>query len=243
MHPLDASPDLGERTWETTGAPLLLVPLGSTEQHGPHLPLATDALVAQAVAEELRALCAADGTDTVVGPLLAYGASGEHEGFPGTISIGTEALVAVLVELGRSASAWAPRLVVVNGHGGNVEALRRAIPLLRAEGRDAAWLPCSPGPQDRPADLHAGWVETSLVARIAPGLVRGDRATAGDTRAPAELLPDLRRQGVRAIAPNGVLGDPAGADADHGAALLADMVRGARDRLARGRVDDGGMLT
>jgi mycofactocin precursor peptide peptidase len=243
MHPADASPQLGERTWETTGAPLLLVPLGSTEQHGPHLPLATDALVASAVAERLREHCAAEGTDAVVGPLLPYGASGEHEGFPGTVSIGTEALVTVLVELGRSASAWAPRLVVVNGHGGNVEALRRAIPLLRSEGRDAAWLPCGTGPLERPADLHAGWIETSLVARLAPVLLRADRAEAGDTRPAAELLPELRRQGVRALAPNGVLGDPCGADAERGDALLADLVRTAAGRLARGRVDGGGMLT
>jgi len=86
-------------------SPTILIPLGSTEQHGPHLPLDTDTRIASSVAEavvnELTRGSRPD--DLLVAPAIAYGASGEHEGFPGTVSIGTEALKTVLVEYGRSA--------------------------------------------------------------------------------------------------------------------------------------------
>ena len=206
-------PDLADAVWpQLPGRPLLVVPLGSVEQHGHHLPLATDTRVAEAVAR-------AAGPDAVVAPAIPYGASGEHEGFPGTVSIGTEALAAVLVEYGRSACRWAGRLLVVNGHGGNLDALRRAVPLLRAEGRDAAWFPCGvPG-----GDAHAGHTETSARLHVEPDAVRADGAVAGDPTPIAELLPRLRAEGVRAVSPTGVLGDPAGASAEEGAELLAGM--------------------
>ncbi len=98
---------------EMPDAPLLVVPLGSVEQHGHHLPLGTDTSVACAVAG--AAAGALDGA--LLAPALAYGASGEHEGFSGTISIGTDALTGLLVEYGRSAGRWARRVLVVNGHG------------------------------------------------------------------------------------------------------------------------------
>src|SRR3954452_847426 len=123
---------------DLTHRPLLVVPLGSVEQHGHHLPLATDTIVAGAVAEGT----AGELDGALLAPALAYGASGEHEGFPGTISLGTEALTGLLVEYGRSACRWAARVLIVNGHGGNLDALRSAVPLLRAEGRDVAWFPC-----------------------------------------------------------------------------------------------------
>ncbi len=200
-----AWPELPER-------PLLAVPLGSVEQHGHHLPLATDTVVAEAVLRAAR-------LDGVVAPAIAYGASGEHEGFPGTVSIGTDALATLLVEYGRSACRWAGRLLVVNGHGGNLDALRSAVPLLRAEGRDAAWYPCGvPG-----GDAHAGRTETSLLLSAAPGAVRMDRSVPGVATPIGDLLPRLRAEGVRAVSPTGVLGDPVGATAEEGARLLADL--------------------
>ncbi len=114
---------------DLAGAPLLVVPLGSVEQHGHHLPLSTDTTVACAVAES--AAHRLDGA--LLAPALAYGASGEHEGFPGTISLGTEALTGLLVEYGRSASRWAGRVLVVNGHGGNLDALAAAGGVLTAQ--------------------------------------------------------------------------------------------------------------
>ncbi len=209
----------GARSPELAGRPALVVPLGSVEQHGPHLPLGTDTTVAAAVAAGL----VGRRPGLLLGPPLAYGASGEHEGFPGTVSIGTEALTTVLVELGRSAGRWAGRQLVVNGHGGNLDALRSAVPLLREEGRDAAWFPCGvPG-----GDAHAGRTETSLVLHVEPSSVRADLAEAGETAPIAQLLPRLRSGGVVAVSGNGVLGDPTGASAAEGERFLAGLV----DRL------------
>ena len=201
---------------ELPETPVLVVPLGSVEQHGHHLPLGTDTAVACAAAE--AAVGSLDGV--LLAPALAYGASGEHEGFPGTISIGTEALTGLLVEYGRSACRWAPRVLVVNGHGGNLDALSSAVPLLRSEGRDVAWFPC--GVPD--GDAHAGRTETSLMLHVEPEGVLGDRALPGESAPLGALLPRLRAEGVRAVSPTGVLGDPAGASAEEGSALLAGIV-------------------
>jgi len=222
---------LSDATWpELTGRPLLVVPLGSVEQHGRHLPLATDTVVAQTVAEAVAPRL--DGA--VLAPALAYGASGEHEGFPGTVSLGTAALTALLVEYGRSAGRWAGRLLVVNGHGGNLDALRSAVPLLRTEGRDVAWFPCGvPG-----GDAHAGRTETSLMLHVEPELVREELAAAGETAPIGDLLPRLRAGGVRAVSPDGVLGDPAGASAAEGAGLVAGLGDRMLAAATRWTVDD-----
>jgi creatinine amidohydrolase len=229
---------LGERTWTDLegGVPrTVLVPVGSLEQHGPHLPLDTDARIAAAVARR----AAAGVPSVLLAPPLAYGASGEHEGFPGTLSIGHEALRSVLVELGRSAAAWASRLVFVNGHGGNLPTVPEAVALLRYEGRDVAWFGCAV-PE---GDAHAGHTETSILLALDPGVVREDAAEAGNTAPLSELLPALLRGGVAAASPNGVLGDPAGATAEDGERLLEAMVGRLRDRLTRWQPDDRGRLT
>ncbi len=226
---------LTHATWpEVTGAPLVVVPLGSVEQHGRHLPMATDTVVAQAVAEAV--VPRLDGA--LLAPAVPYGASGEHEGFPGTVSIGTEALTTVLVELGRSACRWAQRVVVVNGHGGNLQALRAAVPLLRSEGRDVAWFPCGvPG-----GDAHAGRTETSVMLHVEPAGVRVADAVAGETASLAEILPRLRAGGVRAVSPSGVLGDPAGASAAEGAELHAAITRRLVAAVRGWAVDPAGRL-
>ncbi|MGN6445861.1 mycofactocin biosynthesis peptidyl-dipeptidase MftE [Amnibacterium sp.] len=219
---------LGDTTWpQVPERPVLLVPVGSTEQHGPHLALGTDALVAEAVALGL-----ADRIEgAIVAPALAYGASGEHADFPGTLSIGLDVLRSVLVEIGRSATLWAASVVFVNGHGGNAVAVDAATRLLVEEGRAVRWVPCAVPD----ADAHAGRTETSLLLTIAPALVRVERAEAGDVRPVRELLPELRASGVRAVSPNGVLGDPSGASAEEGTRILAAMI----DRAAA-VVRDGG---
>jgi mycofactocin system creatininase family protein len=219
---------------EIPGRPLLVVPLGSVEQHGHHLPLATDTAIAGAVAEAV-----AGGLDgALLAPALAYGASGEHEGFPGTVSIGTPALIGLLVEYGRSACRWAGRVLLVNGHGGNLDALRAAGSLLRSESRDVAWFPCGvPG-----GDAHAGRTETSLMLHVEPDWVLGDRAVAGETTPIGELLPRLRAEGVRAVSPTGVLGDPAGATAEEGAALHAGLVERLVSAVRTWRVGPDGRL-
>ncbi|WP_307874945.1 mycofactocin biosynthesis peptidyl-dipeptidase MftE [Frankia nepalensis] len=211
---------LGELRWPELDdpRPLLLLPLGSTEQHGPHLPLDTDTRIAVAVATAVAARL----PGLLVAPAFGYGASGEHAGFPGTLSLGTRALELALVELVRSADDTARGVVLVNGHGGNAAAVRGAVRLLTAEGRRVlAWAPraavaVSAGVPVAAGDLHAGRMETSLLLRLAPELVRLDLATRG----PAPAISDLVRQGVRPLSPSGVLGDPAGASATEGATLL-----------------------
>ena len=226
---------LADAVWpEILDAPLLVVPLGSVEQHGAHLPLTTDTAIACAVAE--TGVAALDGA--LLAPALAYGASGEHEDFPGTISIGTAALAGLLVEFGRSACRWAGRLLVVNGHGGNLDALRSAVPQLRSEGRDVAWFPCAvPG-----GDAHAGRTETSLMLHVEPGVALGRSAVAGVTTPLGELLPRLRAEGVRAASSTGVLGDPAGASAAEGAELLEGIVTRLVTAVGSWRVGPDGRL-
>jgi creatinine amidohydrolase len=197
---------------------VLAVPLGSCEQHGPHLPLATDSIIAEALAMEL----AAARPGVLVAPGLAVGASGEHQGFPGTLSIGTAALTAVLVELVRSAD-WVGGVVFINGHGGNAEAVAAATGQLHHEHRDVlSWWP--PTPSDRRADAHAGWTETAVLLHLAPNLVEREVARAGVTTSLDQLLTELRRHGVAAVSPNGVLGDPTGADAASGATIMQAWV-------------------
>ncbi|GAA1890353.1 mycofactocin biosynthesis peptidyl-dipeptidase MftE [Lapillicoccus jejuensis] len=228
----ETSPGVGE------GEALLLVPVGSVEQHGPHLPLATDTVVATTVARAAAAALVAEGRRVLVAPAVSYGNSGEHEGFPGTVSIGHEALHAVLVELGRSACRWAQGVIFVNGHGGNVATLRGAVSLLRYEGRPVAWTVC-----DVPdGDAHAGRTETSLALELMPGAVRGPLAEPGCTLPLAQLLPRLRRDGVRAVSANGVLGDPTGASAEEGRALHVALVRTLVHELRALDVLDDGRL-
>lgn len=197
----------------------VLVPVGSTEQHGPHLPLDTDTEIAMAVAEVAAKMLRRRRLDVVVAPAIAYGSSGEHQDFAGTVSIGTPVLELVLIELVRSMSNWAGRVVFVNGHGGNLTAIRRAVAQLLAEGHDVAWVPCA----TEEVDLHAGRTETSLMLHLKPWEVRLDRAQAGNTGSLKELLPLMIKGGVKAVSINGVLGDPHGATADEGRELLDSM--------------------
>ena len=201
---MNAAPLLAETCWpEVAAGGTLLLPLGSLEQHGPHLPLDTDTRIAEALAVRAARRTA---YPTFVAPVLPYGASGEHEGFPGTVSIGSTALAAVVVELVRSATRTFSRVVLVCGHGGNVDGVQRALAVLRQEQRDAVgWFPAVPV-----GDAHAGRTETSLLLAIAPRLVRPAPWASGATEPLAELLPRLRSVGVRPVSPNGVLGAPEG---------------------------------
>jgi creatinine amidohydrolase len=221
--PTAPSLGLGQQRWPTVpeGEVLLLVPVGSVEQHGPHLPLATDGMVANAVTRAAAERLDAGGTTVLVAPSVSYGASGEHEGFPGTVSIGHEALLLVLVELGRSASRWARGVIFVNGHGGNTATLTKAVDLLRYEGRPVAWT--STALPD--ADAHAGDTETSLLRFLAPWAVRVDLMAPGATEPVAQLMPRLRAQGVRGVSPNGVLGDPTTSSVERGRELFERLVR------------------
>lgn len=200
--------------------PTVLVPVGSIEQHGPHLPLDTDTAIATAVAAGATARLDARGHRVLVAPALCYGSSGEHQDFAGTSSIGNTVLREVVIELTRSMRTWAQRIVFVNAHGGNVPVLWQAVEQLVVEGHDVSWVACS----TEEVDLHAGRTETSLMLHLRPADVRLERAEVGNIGSLEELLPRMLAGGVKAVSANGVLGDPAGATAEEGAALLAAMV-------------------
>ena len=214
MTRLDRTPWPEVEALAAAGA-VLVVPVGATEQHGPHLPVTTDAELAEAV---VGAAAEADPL-LVAAPVVAFGSSGEHQGFAGTLSVGREVTEALLVELGRSAADQFAHVVLASTHGGNAVPLARALARLAAEGRPVSgWSPRFDG------DLHAGRTETSLMLAVAPDRVRLGEAVAGDTRPIGTLLPLLERGGVRSVSPSGVLGDPTGSTAEHGRALLRAAV-------------------
>ena len=201
-------------TLDAARAKVLVVPVGSCEQHGPHLPLSTDTVVAEALVAGLGEQI--DGL--VTSPTIAISASGEHEGFPGTLSIGTEVLAQVLIELVRSARRTVDAVVVVSGHGGNADALSKLATVAGFEGDHVlVHLPRLDG------DAHAGRTETSLMLHLAPHLVDLGRAEVGVTTPVGELADALRQGGVASVTPNGVLGDPTGASAEEGARLYEQM--------------------
>lgn len=256
---------LGGHTWPHVDAAqsgtsgntrvLLLVPVGACEQHGPHLPVNTDAVIAESVAKGV-AEALRDTARVLVAPTVAYGASGEHGDFPGTVSVGSEALYAMLAELGRSSRHWAGRIVFVNGHGGNATALVATVRTLRAEGSESAWIPCAvdaansadPVKPPRPphqlgsGDLHAGHTETSLMLALRPESVHMELAEPGNTATASELMPVLRDKGVCAVSASGVLGDPTGASAAAGREILDRIVVSNTRRIAAWQPEPTGVL-
>lgn len=203
-------------------AGVLAVPVGATEQHGPHLPLTTDTDLAVALAGAL----AAAHPGVAVAPPVAYGASGEHQGFAGTLSIGHEAARLLLVELGRSASASFPRLLFISTHGGNRPSVIEARDLLVAEGRDVrVWSPA----WGSATDSHAAHTETSLMLHLHRSRVQMALAPVGNTQPLGTLMPQLQRGGLLAVSPTGVLGDASGATPVDGRRIfeqaVADLVR------------------
>ncbi len=214
------------------GRALLAVPVGSCEQHGPHLPLDTDTLIARALAEAL----ANRRQDTLVAPPIAIGASGEHSDFPGTLSLGTPVMTDVLIELARSAlpepASGHPRpfsaVLFVNAHGGNLDAFTSSMAVLTSEGRPVGvWHPRIPG-----GDSHAGATETSLMLHLHPELVRREAVEIGSTAHFSDISGQLTDGGLADVAPNGVLGDPTKASAAHGEQLFEELAAGLFENAA-----------
>lgn len=196
---------------------IVVLPLGSWEQHGPHLPLHTDTVIVDAVVDAALKDPSLSNNKFLRAPTLPITASDEHDGFTGGLSSGTEALVATVVAIARSAS-WARGICIVNGHGGNTPALAKIASALEYEKIPAhMWsLPSYAG-----GDMHAGHTETSLLLHIAPAQVRQDLIEVGATDITAKEIDLMKISGVKAVSPNGVLGDPRQASAEHGRKVLA----------------------
>ena len=200
----------------TTNSIILLLPLGSFEQHGPHLPLDTDTIIIDAVIAQALDDSQINADLFMVAPTIAISASDEHAGFRGTLSTGSAALADSVVAICRSAS-WAQGVCIVNGHGGNTDALASISSALTYENiRHSMWsLPSYDG-----ADMHAGHTETSVMLHVSPAKVRTDRIEAGSVGDASSLVAQMRTSGVVGVSANGILGDPTTATSEHGIAVM-----------------------
>lgn len=218
----------------TSDRSIAVIPIGAIEHHGPHLPLRTDALVAQAVTAAAVERVAAEGIDAWVLPPIEYAKSDEHHWAPGTLWLEGTTLLEQLVEIGRSISLTPVRTVVfVNGHGGNVMLLGWANRELRRRfGLRTFSMPSGLGgaaggtdgrPDERGQGIHAGYVETSVVMHLAPELVAPELPP----RNVPEKIAAMRYIGFNRMpvmfgwtsddfGPTGVIGDPTGANAEDG---------------------------
>jgi creatinine amidohydrolase len=224
---------LGELASES----VLVLPLGATEQHGPHLPTVTDTLVVTELAWRGAELAE---TEAVVAPTLAFGASHHHLPFGGTLSLTNETLLAVLRDvLGTAATDGFERVLILNGHGGNaaiarVAASEEARTLGLAIGCASYWDLWAPPDPAAQAPGHAGWFETSLVLALAPELVQMDEAgpppsVAGD-RFDGPLTIDTPGAWIEI---GGFSDDPREATAEAGEKLLAGYAAAVADAIDR----------
>jgi creatinine amidohydrolase len=227
---------------------VLIQPVGAVEQHGPHLPLSTDLLIATDVAERV-VVARGEELDLWLLPPLAYSKSNEHAWSAGTIWLGPQTLLAVLDDVGRCLAALpTKRLAFLNGHGGNTQLLAVANRELRVAHGLMTFLLHPSLPRDSggaAADddelgmgIHAGRDETSIMLHLHPELVDMDAARRSVPSSMAER-DHVRFGGDVAfgwtsadIHPGGVIGDPTLATAQRGATLVDGMVATLGDALA-----------
>jgi len=233
---------LGELTWPDAEQRLAevdvaLLPVGAIEQHGPHLPLDTDAFDAEHLA--LRVAEACSDPKPLVLPLIPYGVSYHHDDFPGTISVGNEALTRMVYDVGLScARNGITKLIIVNGHGGNAPSLQFAAQMIN---RDARIFTCVDTGETSdvdleelsvtPNDVHAGEIETSTSLAIRPELVKMEAAEAFVPDFGSRYLNFSASRSVEwyartaKISPTGVLGDPTRASRERGEKMWEVMIR------------------
>jgi creatinine amidohydrolase len=227
---------------------ILCLPIGAIEQHGAHLPLNTDVVVAE---ELTRALIArwGDQFDLWQLPTLSISLSREHDWAPGTLSLSVQTFAALLKELGRELVRALParNLAIVNGHGGNRGILEN---LLHELSGDLALNACVIHPFDLAKaatdasgrDVHGGAAETSVMLALAPDLVRTDMIAGADhppvSDAIAALIFDRGvtwpwRSDDQRLAQLGIIGDPRWASPERGRAMVDSMIEEARNVFAR----------
>lgn len=229
---------LAEMTWPEVeqalrqGVDTVVVTFGSTEQHGLHLPLATDFMWG----EELGDRVARRLGNALVAPGLPIGCSEHHMTFPGSLTLRTETFIEVVIDYCRSLAHHGFRnIVLIPSHGGNFAPLAEAAQRMAGHLPDAniiaytdlmelmcATVPTSKeyGVTPEEAGGHAGEFETSLMLALRPDLVAMDRAEAGYVGDMQHAASIVFEQGFRALTDNGVLGDPEKADPMAGEAYL-----------------------
>jgi creatinine amidohydrolase len=230
-------PELARLTWPEAAdalerTRLALVPVGSCEQHGPHLTLDTDIAIATAFA---RRLAVDLGELALLCPALGYGLSEHHLGFPGTLTLRPDTFVGFISDVAESLSHWGVRrVVVVNGHGGNIDGIRLAARAVRRDqGSIVAGLMWSQLAADETARLaqserygHACEIETSVAMVLAPDSLHADRISEPQPAGTLQRLTDPPRAVVdrptwfREWTENGALGEPRLASAEIGASVV-----------------------
>ena len=233
---------LGELTWPEAGrrfeeVDVALLPVGAIEQHGPHLPLDTDAWDADHLCREVARRCSEPRP--LVLPLIPYGVSYHHEDFAGTISVNPETLARFVYEVGMSAARHGvTKLIIVNGHGGNMPTLRFAAQMVN---RDAHIFTCVDSGEtsdvdidrlaETPGDIHAGEVETSTALATRPDLVDLSGAERFVPQFYSKYLDFSSEYALEwyahtgRISPSGVLGDPTRATAEKGREMWEVMIQ------------------
>ena len=227
-----------------------LFPVGATEQHGPHLPVCVDALIARAIAERAFARLDAD-VPVLLLPTSEVGKSNEHIDFPGTLTLSAETLIRMWFEIGQSvARAGIRKIVFLNSHGGQPQVMEIVARELRVRENMMAvtcgwWHLGSPrGYFDDAEDrhgIHAGAVETSIMLALAPHAVDMDRAgdfrpVMADIEADHHHLAYLGGVGIgwqaQDLHPSGAAGDATRADAEIGAVIVEKAAVGLAELLA-----------
>jgi creatinine amidohydrolase/Fe(II)-dependent formamide hydrolase-like protein/7-cyano-7-deazaguanine synthase in queuosine biosynthesis len=237
-----SSSNWAEMTWPEAQIRLkevdvALLPVGSLEQHGPHLPLDTDAFDARYLAKQVAFACS--DPKPLVLPLIPYGVSYHHEDFSGTIGISPGTLSQLAYEIGMSAARnGITKLIIINGHGGNIPALQYAGQMIN---RDARIFTCVEtgetsekdilGMIDTPNDVHAGEIETSTALANRPHMVRQDKMDKFIPKFSSRYLNFSSKRSVEwnariaKISSSGVLGDPTKASQEKGKKIWAIMIK------------------